>query len=477
MRQKKIYCTLAESLAKLFSPMAEVALFNSQDEMLCIFNRLTNETIDKIEPNIPTKLLLNKKQSAKAMIIPLEQGYYLRLIVEVHLFASLQNLLQQYLLECPKDRVANNWQQLVDNVITNYLQQHKTTLTALSAKEKRALVLLLHEKDLFRYQEASKYLASKIQVSRATIYNYLNQANQFKSLEVHQVDAFTDEPFSGNPAGVVLEADGLDDATMKRIAREMNLSETSFLLSSNKADIKIRYFTPNGAEVKFCGHSTVGALYMLAHKKMLGIEKPGHYKISLEAKIGILSAAITLEADQTITIQFQAPDVDLVSSKITHEELAEALDIPINAINLQKPVMFEKNNQDIYITINTLKQLKELHVDQKSAKQFAEKHNIIAYALLCNQTLSKNSHIHMRCFAPAVGIYEDPFTGSVLGGLGVYITKNKLIDKHLKIIRVEQGHFIARPGYVDLKLNPSNIAKPPLIIAKAHHFFSTKINL
>jgi predicted PhzF superfamily epimerase YddE/YHI9 len=81
----------------------------------------------------------------------------------------------------------------------------------------------------------------------------------------------------------------------------------------------------------------------------------------------------------------------------------------------------------------------------------------------------------MRCFAPAVGIPEDPFTGSVLGGLALYITRNKLIPAKVKTVRIEQGHFMSRPGYVDLKLGTAHEA--PLVIAKARHFFSTEIHL
>ncbi len=477
MQAQQTYQNLAESLANLFSPLVEVALLNKDDQLISVFNRLTHENIEKIIAKEVIKLTINKKQSVKAMHIPLEHGYYLRLLVETSLFEALQSLLQKFLLAPVKEAEETDWQQIVEGLIENYLEENKTTLSALSAREKRMLILMLHDKNMFRYQDASKYLATKLAVSRATIYNYLKQASEFKSLEVHQVDAFTDEPFSGNPAGVVLEADKLNDITMKKIAREMNLSETSFLLKSKKADIKLRYFTPTGDEVKFCGHSTVGALYMLAHKKMLGIDKPGHYVLSLEANIGIIQAGITLKPDQSITIEFQTPKIDLIASKITHKELAEALGIAIDIIDQQKPIMFEKNNQDLYVTIRSLKELGELQVEQKSAKQFAERNNIVAFALLCNQAIAKEGHIHMRCFAPAVGIPEDPFTGSVLGGLAVYITKYKLIPDRLKIVRIEQGHFISRPGFVDLKLDQTHKNAPPLVIAKARHFFSTEINL
>ena len=79
-----------------------------------------------------------------------------------------------------------------------------------------------------------------------------------KTYRIKHVDAFTTEPFCGNPAGVVLDARGLSDATMQQIAREMNLSETAFLLppTLRSADLQIRWFTP-AAEVPLCGHATI----------------------------------------------------------------------------------------------------------------------------------------------------------------------------------------------------------------------------
>jgi PhzF family phenazine biosynthesis protein len=192
--------------------------------------------------------------------------------------------------------------------------------------------------------------------------------------------------------------------------------------------------------------------------------------------MGILDVAITLATDRSITIQFQTPPVDLVMSKITHQDVAQALGVSLDAVDIKNPVMFETNNRDLYVTLKSLAHLEDVHVDQKSAKLFSEKHDIVAFALVTNETVAKDSHLHMRCFAPLVGIPEDPFTGSVLGGLATYIRKNKLVQDNLSNVRIEQGHFISRPGFVDLVIGGED-NEPPLVIAKARHFFSTQINL
>src|ERR1700733_1589477 len=88
--------------------------------------------------------------------------------------------------------------------------------------------------------------------------------------KIHHIDSFTNVMFGGNPTVTVLNADSLTDEEMKKIAREMNLSETGFVLSSQKADFRLRFFTPPGDEIKFCGHATVGALCAIAREGLFG---------------------------------------------------------------------------------------------------------------------------------------------------------------------------------------------------------------
>ena len=103
-----------------------------------------------------------------------------------------------------------------------------------------------------------------------------------KKIEIFQIDAFTDKPFSGNPAGVTF-AEGLTSEEMQLIAKEMNLAETAFLGKSDKANYHLRWFTP-AVEVELCGHATIASLHFLNENKLL---KEGQ-EITFDTKSGIL---------------------------------------------------------------------------------------------------------------------------------------------------------------------------------------------
>lgn len=470
------FIKLAETLAALFEPMLQVELYRGQGEKVFEINRLHNQDVGVLV-DYDTRLIAEGGREIKAVRIPLDAHYYFLLFSDIGPFKQFHAFLGQYLKsqsELPAPMVG---QEQIDLLIEGYCADKQIAFSGLNSKAKRDLVFYLNQKGMFKYQEASTYLAQKLSVSRATIYNYLKLANQLKAISIHQVDAFTDEPFSGNPAGVVLEADELDETIMKKIAREMNLSETAFVLPSKNADIQLRYFTPTGHEVKFCGHSTVSTLYMLAHERKCNINQPGEYNIAIETAVGKIDSAITLNKDDSINIKFNAPKIKLIKTKHRHADLAKRLGIDLSLLNQTIPVQLEQTNQDLYITVKSLEALKDLQVNTKLAKQFSEEQNLVCLCFVSTEAMSEDSDIHMRCYAPAVGIEEDPFTGSVLGGLGAYITQNKLIKPKTKPIRVEQGHFINRPGYVDIAINNKNKATTVTVYAKARHFFSTYINM
>jgi len=107
-----------------------------------------------------------------------------------------------------------------------------------------------------------------------------------KEYAVVYIDAFTNTPFAGNPCAVLPMAEGLSDEQMQAIARETNLNETSYVLSSDKANFRVRYFTPRN-EIPFAGHPTIATAFLLTRDGYISLQEPVT-RITLEFKIGVL---------------------------------------------------------------------------------------------------------------------------------------------------------------------------------------------
>lgn len=475
---------MAKGLVNLFYPLVELTLFDENgnvSESLNAFSNLKedlNINLQDLQSGSPYPELLANGKTVRSLIYPLAHGY-LRLRYDQTYFKNLQEQLS-FLLHTsessPKENT-NNWKDSIDQLIAEYHHEHKINGQASTAKQKRELISLLQHRGLLDFKESSAYVASKLQISRATVYNYLKTSASFKKVRIHQVDAFTCEQFGGNPAGVVLDADDLDESTMRKITRELNLSETAFVLSSKKGDLRMRYFTPTGHEITFCGHSTVGSLYMIAKEKRFGINNAGSYQFDVETPCGILKMETFIDDIGDIRVAYETPKIKLSKTEITHTEVAEAAGFDLRAIDLTYPVMYEETNRDLYVVIKTLEALKKIECDPKTFAQFSKQHNIVALCLFTPEAFDTQHHFHMRCFAPLVGIPEDPFTGSVLGGLTAYVDTFGLLPKGSHTFQVEQGHILERPGVVSVEFAKHLGKYQAKVFAQAVHCFSTEINL
>lgn len=481
---------LARKMVDLFYPLVELTVFHADGAIQEIFNVFSNLKEDQAcdvkncHTASPFQQLLTSGRSVRCLVYPVYEGKkitsYLRLRYDLTHFKNLQeqlNFLVQPSIDSANHGTADPWKESIDQMISLYASENKINIQASTTKQKRELISRLRDKGLFDFKESSAYVASKLLMSRATIYNYLKTSADFKKVHVHQVDAFTDERFGGNPAGVVLDADDLDEVTMRKIARELNLSETAFVLPSEKGSFQMRYFTPTGHEISFCGHSTVGALYMIAKERRFGIEKVGKHAFEVETPCGILKMEVSLDADGGISVAYEAPSIRLRQINVSHEMVAKAAGFGLNLVDQSFPVMYEETNRDLFVVIRSLEDLKKIECDPKSFAQFSKQHDIVALCLVTQEAFDKKNQFHMRCYAPLVGIPEDPFTGSVLGGLAAYVDSFGLLRNDSQSFRVEQGHFIERPGVVRvefLKKRGNYMAK---VFAKAVHCFSTEINL
>lgn len=487
---KEDFRSLAQSLVSLFYPLIECSLLDLNGNIQEIFNPFSSIKEDQVSDLKDLVVeetfseFLSTGKNVRSMLHPFYKDKkrvgYLRIRYDLTHFKNLQdqlNFLIQPASNFKTPSRTDSWKKQIDQSIQVYLSENKINLQAMAAKQKRELISQLKDKGLFDFKESSAYVASKLQISRATVYNYLKTTANFGKVHVHQVDAFTNTKFGGNPAGVVLDANDLDEVTMRKIARELNLSETAFVLPSEKGNFKIRYFTPTGHEISFCGHSTVGALYMIAKEKRFGIENEGLYPSKVETLCGVLNMEAKIENDDEIKVAYEAPRIHLKQTSITHSEVAAAGGFDVQLINSAFPVMYEKTNKDLFVTANSLDALKNIECNPKAFAQFSKQHDIVALCVFCPETFDQENQFHMRCFAPLVGISEDPFTGSVLGGLTAYLDSFGLLPKNSNHFRVEQGHFMERPGVVKVEFVKKGKTYQAKIFAQAVHCFSTEINL
>lgn len=293
-----------------------------------------------------------------------------------------------------------------------------------------------------------------------------------KTYLLKHVNAFTDRPFSGNPAGVVLDARGLSDLRMQAVAREMNLSETAFILppSVRNADIQIRWFTP-GMEVPLCGHATIAAFHALSTEGMAGMKTSGTYRFRVQTKSGILGVVVEKKYSASM-IEFQIPLPKFKPMKDVSPALLNALGISAGEVEPRLPFVRQSY---LYLPLKRFSTVKAMKPDSKKLFDFLRATRTLGISVFSLKTIEKSSAVHSRFFAPAAGIDEDPVTGSANGPLGWYlytyvvpggfsIPSFILPDGRVEFIG-EQGDVIGRRGRVKIRLRVSGEGVEHLSIA------------
>ncbi len=275
------------------------------------------------------------------------------------------------------------------------------------------------------------------------------------NIRLKHIDAFTETPLTGNPAGVVVNADGLTDQQMQRIAFEVKASETAFILPPETPDaqVRIRWFTPS-AEVPLCGHATIASFHALAEEKMLGMTGTGTYKFQLESKTGLLGVQVEKRAD-AIEIFLGLPVPEF--SRAGHHKLdvMRILNIQIEDFDNHIPIVSAGN---LYIPIRRLHTIFSMKPNFLAMTQFLANRGIDGLCVFTTETVDRTSAFHSRFFAPTVGIPEDPVTGSANGPLGAYLYERGLIQETGPVIMLtgEQGDPIGRKGRVAVRLTVDN---------------------
>lgn len=273
-----------------------------------------------------------------------------------------------------------------------------------------------------------------------------------KSYRIYQVDAFTQKRFAGNPAGVVSNADGLTATQMQAIARELNNSETAFVLSptSPDHDVRVRFFTPT-TEVPSCGHATIAAHYVRALEQRLS-----PCAVMQKIGIGILPVEIQKEGGEYRIVMTQGPieSAPPLPEK-PRKDLLAALGLSEADINPRCPVQIvSTGHSKVLIGINRRDTLGLIRPDLPRLTGLSSILGCNGYFVFALDPASASTLAHGRMFAPAIGIPEDPVTGNANGPLGAYLVKHRLAkaDRNVLRFRAVQGEAMGRPGTVDVEV-------------------------
>jgi len=263
---------------------------------------------------------------------------------------------------------------------------------------------------------------------------------------VYQVDAFTKQPFNGNSAAIVF-ADDLTNEEMQAIAKEMNLSETAFISSSNKADFKLKWFTP-AIEVELCGHATIASLHYLTERKII----KGNSSVTFETLSGIINCRVD---EDTYFMKLPVPEFQEFNSN--YDEIIKVLSINQSDLDNRYPFILQ-NNGNLFIYVRSLNAIKNLKPNFKELVKLSEDNRgFTEVTVFSLETVEEENDAHLRFFAPFYGIDEDPVTGSANGPLLLVLHKLGLIDSDTedKTFKFEQGDFLGRRGRVNVSFSPS----------------------
>jgi len=254
-------------------------------------------------------------------------------------------------------------------------------------------------------------------------------------VKVYRLSSFTDKIEGGNPAGVVLNADNLKEGEMKYIAKEVAYSETAFVSQSDKADFKVRFFTPV-EEVDLCGHATI-ATFSLLNKK--GIISPGKY--NQETKAGLLGIDVSINEEIMMD-----QNIPYFGEYLDKKIIAEALNISVEDFYSEYPVQIVSTGlKDIIVPIKSFDKMNFLTPNFEEIAKICVENDSAGFHVFNLE--NNNYNASCRNFAPHLGIQEESATGTASGALASYFVEQGIYKPNKKMV-FEQGYKMKKPSKI-----------------------------
>ncbi len=292
------------------------------------------------------------------------------------------------------------------------------------------------------------------------------------NFQFFQLDVFTDKAFCGNPLAVFPDGNGIPAEQMQQIAREMNLSETVFVLPSEHPEAlrRLRIFTPT-KELPIAGHPVVGTWNLLGRLGLIeNAPRDGEVEIKHELGVGVLPVEIEFAGGQPVEVTMTGGKFspgEIITDKSVLATIAEAFNFTPADFAAEAPVQVA--GIGVNFTIIPVKSLDVLRNARANSAKLAELPRSLPgeFSLWTRETLEASSTIHTRMFAPEFGIVEDPATGSAAGALGGYLIYHNLLKdvsessaatggfsrlNDVSKFTIEQGDFIERPSRIKVEI-------------------------
>jgi PhzF family phenazine biosynthesis protein len=262
-----------------------------------------------------------------------------------------------------------------------------------------------------------------------------------------QIDVFTSRPFFGNPVAVVLGADGLGAEEMQRIAAWTNLSETTFVLEPTVAQpaYRLRIFSP-GHELPFAGHPTIGSCHAVLEARIVTTQDG---RLVQECGAGNLPLRVEGEGRQQ-WIHVEAPPAKLVEEfPGLRRVVSAALGRRIAASPV--PTALRNGPNWLFVRFASTVDMRALEPDMSKLTKLSREHSlsgIAAFAFVDQGDVA----VHIRCFAPAFGVPEDPVTGSANAALPTYLARHGLLERTGREYVAAQGTEMGRDGRIHVRV-------------------------
>ena len=268
------------------------------------------------------------------------------------------------------------------------------------------------------------------------------------NLVFYILDVFAEKKYAGNQLAVVRNAGSLSDEQMQKIAKEMNYSETTFILCDEPREggYDVRIFTP-AAEVPFAGHPTIGTAFVIRHEI---IEKSVE-QVILNLKVGQVS--VNFEKD----ILWMKPKETTFEEIYKPEDVIQFLTVGKDDIDENFPIQHVSIGIDfLFVPLKSLNAVKRARIIKDKLFDWVRDKQIKCVFVFCDETYSPQNDMNVRLFADCLGITEDPATGSANSCLASYLVKHRYFGKNTIDIKVEQGYEINRPSLLYLKAEEKN---------------------